>query len=321
MNRRDLLALGAGSVLAHAALPASANSNPIRVVVGFPPGGSVDMLGRVTASLLAQATGRTAIVENKPGAAGRIAIEYVKSAAADGDTVLVSPQGPMTLFPYVFKSLRYDPTTDFTPIARLGVSDIALSIGPSVPARDFAGLRDWLNREGGKATYGSPGSGTIIHFAGVAVAQKLGMQLTHVPYQGSARSIVDLAGGNIGLVFSPVTEAIELHKAGRIRVVATFGPARSPFVPEVPTFKELGYDLELQGWNAVYGPARLAPSVVAAYREGIDKGLAQQAVRLQMEGQGIQPAPMGPVELEALRVKEAAMWQRVVRSSGFTPEG
>lgn len=320
MNRRDLLALSAGAGLAPIASLAPASTSPIRVIVGFPPGGSVDVLGRLTSSMLARATGRTVIVDNKPGASGRIAVEYVKAAAADGDTLLVCPQGPMTLFPSVFKNLRYDPSVDFTSIARLCVSDIALSIGPMVPASNIAGLRSWMKTAGGKASFGSPGAGTVIHFAGVAVAHQLDLPLTHVPYQGSAKSIIDLAGGNIAIVFSPVTDALALHKAGRIRILATLGASRSQFVPEVPTLKELGFDFEMQGWTAVYGPARLSPAKVAAYSSAIEKGLSEQKVRQQIEGQGLQPAPMQQGELEVLRKKETAMWQAIVRSSDFTSE-
>lgn len=320
MNRRDFLSLSVSTGLFLPTAMAHANTGPIRVVVGFPPGGSVDVLGRLTASVLARATGKPAVIDNRPGAAGRIAVEHVKAAAADGHTLLVSPQGPMTLFPYVFKNLRYDPAVDFTPIARLGISDIALSVGPAVPARDMAGLREWLRTAGKNAAFGSPGAGTVIHFAGLAVAEKLGIQMTHVPYQGSAKSMIDLAGGSIAMVFSPVTEALELHKAGRVRILATLGSARSAFVPDVPTLRELGHDIEVQGWNAVYGPAGLPRDVVAAYRAAIDKSLTEPGVRQQMEGQGVQPAPLGPNELIALRRSEAALWERVVRNSGFTSE-
>lgn len=321
MKRREFLAWTGSASLALAVHDVHAATNPIRVMVGYPPGGSVDLQGRIAAAFLAQSIGRPTVVENKPGASGRIAVEFVKGAAPDGDTLLVCPQGPMTLFPYVFKNLRYDPATDFAPIARMGVSDLALSIGPMVPAKDFAGLRDWLKSSNGRPEFGSPGAGTIVHFAGVAASQKMGIKLSHVPYQGSAKSMIDLAGGNIGMVISPVTEALELHKAGRIRMIATFGPRRSAYVPDIPTFRELGYDLEVQGWNAVYGPAKLAPPIVSAYRSAIEAGLGQKDIKQQMEAQGVQPAFLGPEELEAARVKEARLWQDVVRSSGFTPEG
>lgn len=320
MKRRNFLGFTAAAVVAEmGGTAAMAADGPARILVGFAPGGSIDAVARLTADVLTGALGRPVTVENKPGAAGRIAVSQVKSAAPDGDTLLVCPQGPMTLFPHVFESLPYDPARDFTPIARLGVSDMAFSVGPAVPARDLAGVRDWLKQAGPRAAFGSPGAGTIPHFAGVAVAQRLGVKMTHVPYQGSARSIVDLAGGNIATVVSPVTEALELHKAGRIRIVATLGPTRSTFVPEVPTLKELGHDLEVQSWIACYGPAGLPTAVSEKLHASIVKGLATPEARQRLVALGVMPGLAGPAELEQLRRKETQLWGEIVRESGFTP--
>jgi tripartite-type tricarboxylate transporter receptor subunit TctC len=245
----------------------------VRVIVGFAPGGSVDALARMTAEAVAAATGRTAVVENKAGAGGRLAVDLVKAAPPDGDTLLVAPQGPMTLFTHVFKQqLKYDPARDFSPITRLVTGDFALTVGPQSGTRDLASFRTWLKTAGAKATYGSPGAGTLPHFIGVHVAQKFGVDMAHVPYQGSAKSMIDLAGGNVAAAVSPVTEALELHKAGKVRIVATTGAVRSPFTPDVPTFKEQGIDLEVPLWFAVYGPAGVPAATVDRLRAGHRQG-------------------------------------------------
>ena len=170
--------------------------------------------------------GRTAIVENRTGAAGRLAVEQVKAAPPDGSMLLLAPQGPMTLFPHVFRNLRYDPGKDFVPVTRVASGDFALTIGPLVPAKDVKGFRAWLATAGDKANYGSPGAGTIPHFVGVAFARQAGVPMTHVPYRGSALSMNDLAGGQIAMAVSPVTKALELRKAGRVTIVATTGGTR-----------------------------------------------------------------------------------------------
>jgi tripartite-type tricarboxylate transporter receptor subunit TctC len=321
-SRRHWLGQAAAlAVAAGASSRAWAQAQPAaRVIVGFAPGGSVDALARMTAEAVAAATGRTAVVENKTGASGRIAVDLVKAATPDGMTLLVAPQGPMTLFTHVFKDkLKYDPAKDFSPITRLVSGDFALTIGPLVPAKDLAGLRAWLKTAADKASYGSPGAGTLPHFVGVSVADKLGVPMTHVPYQGSAKSMLDLAGGTLAAVVSPVTEALELHKAGRVRIVATTGAKRSTFVPEVPTFKEAGVDLEVPLWFAVYGPAGVPAAMVEKLRAAIDTAFATPDAAQRLAKLGLVAAPLSPTELEALRQRESAMWAPVVKASGFTP--
>jgi tripartite-type tricarboxylate transporter receptor subunit TctC len=232
---------------------ARAQAAAVRVVIGFSPGGSVDALARLVAESLSAESGRTAIVESKTGAAGRLAVDLVKAAAPDGATLLVAPQGPMTLFPHVFKSLRFDPAKDFSPITRLASGDFALTVAPNVPAQDVKALRDWLKANPDKASHGSPGAGTIPHFVGVAVSAQLALPMTHIPYPGSAKTMIDLAGGHIAMAISPVTEALELHQAGRVRIVATTGAVRTTFVDGVPTFKEQGFDVEVPLWFAPTG--------------------------------------------------------------------
>lgn len=315
-RRRALVAVPATLALACA----RAQTTPVRVLIGFAPGGSVDALARLAAEAIQQGTGRNALVESRTGAAGRIAVEAVKAAAPDGDTLLVAPQGPMTLFPHVFRGLKFDPAKDFVPISRLAAGDYALTIGPAVPAKDIAGLRTWLRTAGDKATYGSPGAGTLPHFVGVSIARAMGVTMTHVPYRGSALAMNDLAGGTLAAAVSPVTEALELHKAGRVHIVATAGAVRSPFVEGVPTLKESGIDVDLPSWFALYAPAATPPATVERLRAAVHAGLATPAAKERIGRLGLVPAPSGAAELLALQKRETEMWGSVVKASGFTPE-
>lgn len=318
MDRRHAL-LAVPGLLALAGARAQ-STNPVKLLIGFAPGGSVDALARLAAESIQQGTGRSAIVESRTGAAGRIAVEAVKAAAADGDTLLVAPQGPMTLFSHVFRGLKFDAFRDFVPVTRLAAGDFALTIGPAVPAKDLAGLRTWLKTAGDKATYGSPGAGTLPHFVGVSIARAMGVPMTHVPYRGSALAMNDLAGGALAAAVSPVTEALELHKAGRVRIIATAGATRSTFVDGVPTLKESGIDVDVALWFALYAPAATPQATVERLRAAVHAGLATPAAKERVARLGLVPAPSGAADLLALQRREAEMWGRVVKASGFTPE-
>lgn len=302
-----------------AALAQGQAQPPMKVIVGFAPGGSVDALARMVAEALQSGLGRTAVVENRTGAAGRLAVEQVKAAAPDGDTLLVAPQGPMTLFPHVFRALKYDPAKDFVPVTRLASGDFALTIGPLVPAQDMKGFRAWLATAGEKAAYGSPGAGTLPHFVGVAVSRQLGVPMTHVPYRGSALTMNDLAGGTLAAAMSPVTEALELHKAGKVRIIATTGAVRTPFVDGVPTMKELGLDLEVPLWFAVFASASTPPATLDRIRQALHAALATPAVKERITRLGLVASPSGTADLQALQARESQMWGPVVKASGFTP--
>lgn len=317
MDRRHLLlALPAAIAWPHA----RAQSGPVRLLIGFAAGGSVDALARVAAEAIQQGSGRAAVVESRTGAAGRIAVEAVKAAVPDGDTLLVAPQGPMTLFTHVFRGLKFDPARDFAPVTRLAAGDYALTIGPAVPAKDAAGWRTWLQGAGTKATYGSPGAGTLPHFLGVSIARAMGVAMTHVPYRGSALALNDLAGGTLAATVSPVTEALELHKAGRVRIIATAGATRSPFVDGVPTLKELGIDVDVPLWFGMYAPAATPAATIERLRSAVHAALNTPAAKERLARLGLVPAPSSGAELSALQRRESEMWGPVVKASGFTPE-
>lgn len=322
MQRRSALTILVASIASalHPGLVAAQASSPVKIVVGFAPGGSVDALARQIAETLQGTLGRTAIVENRTGAAGRLAIEQVKGASADGDTLLLVPHGPVTLFPHVFKQLKFDMEKDFVPVTRVATGDYALSIGPAVPAKDLPGFIAWVKTAGDRASYGSPGAGTLPHMLGVSVARAIGASMTHVPYRGSAPAMTDLAGGVLAAVLSPVTEALALHNAGKVRIIATAGPTRSPFLQGVPTLKESGIDINVPLWFALYAPAATPAPTLSRLRTAVQQSLSAPEATQKMKVLGLVPAPSQPQEQLALQRAESQMWAKAVKESGFTPE-
>lgn len=322
MQRRSALSTLVASIATtlSPSLVAAQAGAPVKIVVGFAPGGSVDALARQIAETLQTSLGRTAIVENRAGAAGRLAIEQVKGASADGDTLLLVPHGPVTLFPHVFKSLKFDMEKDFVPVTRVAAGDYALTIGPAVPAKDLPGFIAWVKTAGDKASYGSPGAGTLPHMLGVTVARAIGAPMTHVPYRGSAPAMTDLAGGVLAAVLSPVTEALSLHNAGKVRIIATAGPTRSPFLQGVPTLKESGIDINVPLWFALYAPAATPAPTLARLRTAVQQSLSAPEATQKMKVLGLVPAPSQPQEQLALQRAESQMWEKAVKQSGFTPE-
>jgi tripartite-type tricarboxylate transporter receptor subunit TctC len=202
----------------------------------------------------------------------------------------------------------------------VATGDFALTVGPMVPAKDLAGFREWLKTAGPNAAYGSPGAGTVPHFVGVAIARALGTPMTHVPYRGSALAMADVTGGTLAAVVSPLTEALEMHKAGRVRVLATTGSTRTPFLPGIPTFKEQGMDVDAPLWFGLFAPAATPAAQVDTMREALRTALVAPAMKERIGRLGLFPAPSTSAEQLVLQRRETAMWEQLIKASGFTPE-
>ncbi len=294
------------------------SSQPIRILVGFAAGGSVDLTARALAEAMRASLDHTILVENRPGAAGRLAVETTRQAAPDGQTLMLVPHGPMTLFPWIHRQLRYDPVKDFAPVGRVCTLDYAISTGPATPAKTAAEYVAWARNPANKPAFASPGAGTIPHFLGQGFAQKAGIEITHVPYKGAAPSLVDLIGGNISLAVTPLADAVEHHRAGKLRILAITSTRRNAALPDVPTLKESGIDLVLDGWYGVYAPAGTpAAQVERLYQalQGAVKKIEPTLARATMQAD-----PAGPQQLAKIQAAETALWGPWVKASGFTPE-
>jgi tripartite-type tricarboxylate transporter receptor subunit TctC len=293
----------------------------MKVLVGFPPGpGGFDFVARQVVNHLPGDFGRTAIVENRAGASSRIALDALKAAKPDGETIMLVSQSPLTIFPYIYNNLRFDPVADFTPISRAVTFDYTITVGPAAPVKTLAEFIAWYKSNPDKALYASPGTGTTPHFIGEALNLKLGISATHVPYKGGSPAITDLLAGQVPVQFDTVSAAIDHHRAGKLRILATLGPDRSPLLPEVPTLKESGIDIAINGWCGFYGPAGMDAAIVEKYNKAIGAALANPNVKAGLERVGMSPAPSSPGALAALQREEREMWGPIIKASGFKAE-
>lgn len=315
--KRRTLALATLTLACCALQPALADEAPLKILVGFPPGGSADVIARLVADGLRKDY-PAVIVENRPGAAGRIALGEVKRAKPDGRTVIILPSGPMVMFPHVYKHLSYDPVKDFTPVSLLARFQFGVVSGPASHVKNVAEMLARCKADPASATYGSAGLGTLPHFLGVLMEQSTGVKLTHVPFQGSSPANTALLGGTVGYKFDVVSETAQLHRAGKVRIIAVTGPKRDPQVPEVPTLKEQGIDMEATAWFAMYAPANLPPETLAKLEQAVARTIHDPAMQKKLEQLGYEPVGSNSAELAAAQRADLARWEKPIKATGIT---
>ena len=291
---------------------------PLKIVVGFPPGGSADILARAVADALREDFG-TIVVDNKPGAGGRIALNAVKIAKPDGQTVIVLPSGPMVLFPHVYKKLDYDAVKDFTPVSQIARFQFGVVSGPASNVKNVAEMVAKAKSDPGNASYGTPGAGTLPHFMGVLMEQSAGISLNHVPFQGGAPANNALLGGHIGYKFDVVSETAEMHRTGKVRIIAVTGSQRDPQVPEVPevpTLKESGINMDATAWFAMYGPAGLKGDALGRLEKAMMKIARDPAMKDKMLKLGYEPIGSNSVDLAAAQKADLKRWEKPIKATG-----
>jgi len=323
-TRRDALALLAGA----AALPLTARAQGIeqlRVYYGFPPGSAGDITTRrVTERLNAVGYVKTpGVVENKAGAGGRIALETLKTSPADGSVLAVTPMSPVSIYPHVYKKLSYDPPVDFAPVSMAAIGHHALAIGPAVP-ESVKTLKDflaWAKANPEKAAYGSPGAGSTLHLLGAWLALIAGVPLNHVPYRGSAPGVTDTVGGQIACMITPLGDVVPHQKTGKLRALATTGPARSPFSPDTPTFAEQGFaDLTTEEWFSFFAPAKTPAAVLASANAAINAAVKDKAVIEGLASVSLIARGSTAEELGRSQRAEYERWGPVIKRIGFTAD-
>jgi tripartite-type tricarboxylate transporter receptor subunit TctC len=302
------------------AVQAQPAGQPIHLIFPFVAGGTGDALARILAERMQSALGQPVIVENRAGATGQIGTMAVKTGAPDGATLLITPGGPMTLVPHYNPSLGYDTETDFAPVSHIVTFDFAIAVNSEVPAKNLKELADWLKAHPEKALYAHPGSGTSQHFFGILFGRTLGINFTPVSYRGSAAALNDVIGGQVPVLFSLTSDVIEQHRAGRIRVLATSDRERSRYFPDVPTFRESGFDVHGTGWYAIYAPAKTPAPVIARLNKVIVEAVHSPEIASKLEAMGFKPTGTSPAELADIQKAESAFWGPVVKASGFKPE-
>jgi len=325
INRRQaILASFAGISSSSLLRTAEAQSSKItRIIIGFPPGGGVDTALRPLVQNMSDAYPGGLIIEPKPGAATRLAVEYVKNSPPDGSTMLFTPDFSLTLAPFSFKKLNYDPIADFSPVAIVNSSPLVLCVGPSVPetVRTPSEFIAWCRLNPNLAAYASSGAGAAPHFTGVMFSKASDCPLLHVPYKGNAPALVDVMGGQIACVFSSLGEALPRLGSPRLRALATTGLKRSRFLPDVPTMVELGYgDLVSEPWLGLFMPANTPKSIISRTSALINDALKLPSVRESYAKQGIEPIQSTPENTVALLKADLNRWGNIVKSSGFIPE-
>ena len=314
------LALACIAAFAIAAPPARADvDKPVRLLVGFAPGGSADIAARVIADRIKDDLRQPVVVENRPGAGGRLVADAVKNAPADGSVLMLTPIVVTVLAPMVFSKLSYDPIADFAPVAQVANFQFALSVNASHPAKNMQELVAWYKANPTKANFGSPAAGSLPHFFGVMIARGTGVDLVHVPYNGGGPMMNALVGGDqIVAAIDTLVEQVELHRTGRVRILATSGASRSPLLPDVPTFTEAGLaGIEGTAWFGVYAPAKTPESTVRQLNAAINRALANGELRERLTKLGLEPAGGSPADLAARMAQDTARWAPIVKASGF----
>ncbi|MFM9970130.1 MAG: Bug family tripartite tricarboxylate transporter substrate binding protein [Burkholderiales bacterium] len=288
-----------------------------RVVVGFAAGGALDAMSRVVADALREGLNQPFISDNRAGAEGRIAIDMVKSAAADGNTLLFSPIANFCIYPHTQKHIPYDPLKDFIPVSMVGAYSVGMAVGPLTPAKTLQEFVAWARANPKQANFGTPGNGNIPHFTGILLSQVAGIEWTNVPYKGSVPAIVDLIGGQSASVFTTLGDFTTQARAGKLRVLAHSSAQRSSVAPDVPTFREQGYNIETAGWYALFAPAGVPQAMIERIGRLVMQAQQTPAVRERMQNLSLDIHLTTPAQFAEIVRNDYDRWGKIIRASGF----
>lgn len=323
MQRRHFLQAGAAAGTI-AAFPVLAQGGPnIFVWSGFPAGGLGDQVSRPLIDVMRPKFPQNFVYDSKPGAGGRIAAEYVKRAAADGNNLLQTPSSIIVLQPHVLKRVPYDTLADFTPIAPLCTYTSVFTAGPGLPAeiKTVADYLKWARANVKDANYGVPATGSTLHLAGAMLEKQTGIDMRAVAYKGGGPLLTDLIGGQVPVSFNVVSEVLPHIRAGKLRALAVTAPKRWTALPDVPTLTELGYkDVGFLDWLGWYGPAGMPPAKVAQLNVAINEALESATMKDVLAKNGLEPVKMAPGPFAAMVRENHAYWAQVVKTTGFKPE-
>ena len=319
---QQLLAAAAAGWLASPSWAAGYNKGkPVRLLVGFPPGGGTDVIARLLAEKMKDSLGTSVVVENKPGAGGQIAAQILKASPADGASFFVTHDHTISILPQVVKNPGFDPHADFVPVAGFASFVNAIAVSDGLGVRTFEAYLQWLKKQGGKSAVGIPAPASTPEFLVRVLNQRFKTDLVSVPYRGSAPMLADMMGNQIPAGIGSVQDFIESHKAGKVRVLAVLGGKRQQALPDVPTFSELGLPgLEDMPYYGMYAAAGTPPDMVQAVSQAVAKAVAAPDVQEQLVGMGLSVGYMTPEQLLARERAYSAVWARIIRDSGFQPQ-
>ena len=325
-SRRHIIqATGAAALLATVGRHAWAQTlESTKVIAGFAPGGTADVVSRRVAEKLHPGYAKTAVVDNKTGAGGQIAVQFVKTAAPDGATVLLTPMSMLGIYPHTYKKLPYDPVADLMPVSGAAVFDYGFAVGPMVPAsvKNVPDFLNWCKANPNLANYGSPAAGSSPHFIGALLGRSANVDLRHVAFRGTQPAVLDMIGGQIAAVSGPTGEFTQHVATGKCRLLSTSGPKRSKFTPNTPTLLEQGFkDMAFTEWFGFFLPAKTPQDIVQRLNTSIREALASKDVVDGLALSYLEVMPTSPTQLAALLKADTELWAPLVKTIGFTLEG
>ncbi|MBO9515631.1 MAG: tripartite tricarboxylate transporter substrate binding protein [Variovorax sp.] len=319
LARRTLLAAALAAALPVAALAQAFPAKPIRVIVSFPPGGAADQIARAVSEPLTQALGQPVIVENRAGANGNIAGDYVSKQPADGYTLLMSSGGTVSINPHLYAKMPFDPAKDLVPVAAAARVLVFLEVNPQkMQVKDAREFLAYLKAHPGKLSYGTPGNGSSPHLAAEMMNAQAQLSATHIPYRGAAPAMQDLLAGQVDYMFDPGI-GLQHVKSGKLKLLAVGSPKRSPQFPDVPTLDEVGLkDFDADTWFGFYAPGGTPQPVLAKLNTEINKILRSPAFAQRMDALGAIPAPMSPQEFAARAQTDSVRYGALIRARNIT---
>jgi tripartite-type tricarboxylate transporter receptor subunit TctC len=297
------------------------SAKPIKLMVGFPPGGGTDAVARILAEKLKDELGVSVLVENKPGAGGQLAAQALKTAPADGTVLFLSHDHAISILPLVVKNPGYEPSRDFAPVAGFATFVNAFALSSGTPAKSFHTYVAWLKAQGGKGEVGIPAPASTPEFLVRVVSDKFKLDLVSAPYRGSAPMMADMLGNQIASGVGSVPDFMENHKAGKVRIVAVLGARRQTALPDVPTFTELGLSgLEDMPYYGIYAPAATPQATLNHFGHALSKVLALPEVHDQLSKMGLTVGYMNAHQLEQRERAYTQVWAKLIKNSGFQPQ-
>jgi tripartite-type tricarboxylate transporter receptor subunit TctC len=312
-----------GIALLALAAPAHAQtypSKPITIIIGYTPGAVSDLAARTIGEGLHQAWGQPVIVDNKPGSGGNIGAGFTARATPDGYTLMIGTDAQMSSNTHLYKHVGYDPVKDFAPVAYAGLNIICLAVNAQLPINNVAELIAYAKANPGKLSYGSSGTGSPHHLAGVLLAQKAGVDIQHVPYRGGGAAANDLLGGHIGAAFLSLSAAVPHMNTGKIRIIAVVEKTRYSAMPNIPTVGETVPGFEMSSWLGIFAPAGTPPDIVAKLNDGIAKVLNVDAVKQKLANLGLVVVAGKPEELANVVKDGLKVRGELVKAAGIQPE-
>ena len=296
-------------------------SRPVRIIVPFVPGGNVDITARTVAPALGDALGQPVVVENRPGAAGMVGAQAMMSSPADGYTLMMGSNSSLAVAPNLYPSWPYDPVKGIAPISNLAITPFVLVVKLGLPAQSLAEFVKLAKEKPGQLSMASGGNGSSNHLVGELFQMMTGLKLSHVPYKGTGAALVDLAGGQVDLLFDQASSTVPNVRGGKIRALAVASSSRQSALPDTPTFAEAGLrDFEIDNFTGLVGPAGMPADAVAKVHAAAVKALATPQVKERFASLGVQPVGDTPEQFGAVIREDLARWSRVIKSAGVKVE-